>query len=192
MAVLTHTEYTSQKKELLEGSLLNLMIQTSYPDISVTDICRKANVPRRTFYHYFASKDDVLESMIEALIQQFLLHANIDTYLRNGDVEQGFIEILGFWIGDNRQKLDVLLKNGLESRLISCASRWSREMHIGYIQNSDLPPKIVEITLLIGATDFFTLLFYWSRNEYQESLEEMAKYATWVLPHPFYNLANQV
>ena len=63
-------------------------------------------------------------------------------------------------------------------------------MHIGYIQNSDLPPKMVEIGLLIGATDFFTLLFYWSRNEYQESLEEMAEYATWVLPHPFYNLAN--
>ena len=190
MAVLTHTEYTSQKKELLENSLLNLMIQMSYPDISVTDICKEANVPRRTFYHYFGSKEDALESMIESLIRQFLLHVNIDTYLRNGHIEQGFVEILRFWTGDNRKKLDVLLKNGLESRLITFASRWSREMHIGYIQNSELPPKMVEIALLIGATDFFTLLFYWSRNEYQESLEEMAEYATWVLPHPFYNLSN--
>ena len=95
-----------------------------------------------------------------------------------------------FWTGENRKKLDVLLKNGLESRLITFASRWSREMHFGYIQNSDLPTKMVEIGLLIGATDFFTLLFYWSRNEYRESLEEMAKYAAWVLPHPFYNLSN--
>ena len=190
MAILTHTEYTSQKKELLENSLLNLMTQISYPDISVTDICKEANVPRRTFYHYFGSKEDALESMIESLIQQFLLHANIDIYLRNGQAEQGFVEILRFWTSENRKKLDVLLKNGLESRLITCASRWSREMHFGYIQNSDLPPKMVEIGLLIGATDFFTLLFYWSRNEYQESLEEMAKYAAWVLPHPFYNLSH--
>ena len=83
MAVLTHTEYTSQKKELLENALLNLMMQTSYPDISVTDICREANVPRRTFYHYFGSKEDALESMIESLIQQFLLHDNIDIYMLN-------------------------------------------------------------------------------------------------------------
>ena len=188
MAVLCHTEYSSEKKTQMENSLLNLMAQKAYQDITVTDICREANIPRRTFYHYFGNKEDVLEAMIEALIQQCLLQAKFDSYLGKGNTEQGFIEIFRFWTGENRKKLDVLLKNGLESRLISCASRWSREMQIEYIQSSNLNPKLVEIGLLIGATDFFTLLFYWSRNGYRESLEEMAEYAAWVLPHPFYNL----
>ena len=64
MAELCHTEYALQKKKHLENSLLNLMLLRQYNEISVTDICREAGIPRRTFYHYYESKDDVLNSII--------------------------------------------------------------------------------------------------------------------------------
>lgn len=41
---------------------------------------------------------------------------------------------------------------------------------------------------MVGVTDFFTLLFYWSRSGYQETPEQMAEYAIWVLPQAFFNL----
>ena len=96
--------------------------------------------------------------------------------------------IFHFWEGENRKKLDVLLKNSLESRLLTFSSTLIRKERIGILQNSNLDPKLVEIGLMVGVTDFFTLLFYWSRGGYQESPEQMAEYAIWVLPQAFYQL----
>ena len=188
MTVLCHTEYASRKKAQLENGLLNLMMQNSYQDIAVTDICREANIPRRTFYHYFGNKEDVLESMIEAMIQPCFLEGLLDIHYGAEYIEESLVRMFRFWDEDNRKKLDALIQNGLESRLITWATRWILKEQSESFQKTNLDPKLVEIGLMVGITDFFSLLFYWSRGGYQESPEQMAKYAVWVLPHAFYNM----
>lgn len=188
MTTLCHTEAATQKKTLMETSLLHLMSQRPYQEITVMDICREAEVPRRTFYHYFGNKEDVLESVIESLMQQCFLEVIFDIRLGKEYMEQCFATIFRFWTGENRKKLDILMKNGLELRLLSWASQWIRREQISSLQKSNLDPKLVEIGLMVGITDFFTLLFHWSRGGYRESVEQMAEYAVWVLPHAFYNL----
>ena len=103
-------------------------------------------------------------------------------------MEDSFYRIFCFWTGENRKKLDALIRCGQESRLTAWASGWVRRERFGFLQKSDLDPKLVEIGLMIGTTDFYTLLFYWSRGGYQETPEQMAKYAMWVLPQAFYKL----
>ena len=188
MAVLCHTEYVSQKKALVENSLLNLMMQNPYQDITVTDICKEADIPRRTFYHYFENKEDVLESIIESMIQPCFLEGLPDFRLGPEYIEQSLLRMFSYWNENNRKKLDALIKNGLESRLITWATRWILTEQGGSFQKNNMDPKMVEIGLMVATTDFFSLLFYWSRNKYQESPEQMAKYAVWVLPHAFYNV----
>jgi AcrR family transcriptional regulator len=188
MATQCHTEYAVQKKAQLENSLLNLMLRQPYKEISVTDICREADIPRRTFYHYFESKDDVLDSMIETLMQQCFLSSVYGLHVSPAHMKDGFVRIFRFWDGDNRVRLDALIRNGLESRLMTWSLNFIRAKKIGILNNSNLNPKLVEIGLMVGVTDFFSLLFYWSRDGYQETAEQMAEYAIWVLPQAFYNL----
>lgn len=188
MATLCHTEYAVQKRDQLEASLLNLMEQQPYQEITVTDICRGAGIPRRTFYHYFESKDSVLESIIDNLMQRCVLEVMDIYHLGIEHMEDSFYRIFCFWSGENRKKLDALIRSGQESRLTARAVGWVRRERFAFLQKSDLDPKLVEIGLMIGATDFYTLLFYWSRGGYQETPEQMAKYAMWVLPQAFYNL----
>ena len=188
MATHCHTEYAAQRKAQLENSLLNLMLQQSYKEISVTDICREANIPRRTFYHYFESKDDVLDSMIENLMQQCFLNSVYGLHINPSHMKDGFVRIFQFWDGENRIKLNALIQNGLESRLMTWSLNFIQAEKIGILSNSSLNPKLVEIGLMVGVTDFFSLLYYWSRDGYQETPEQMAEYAIWVLPQAFYNL----
>ena len=105
MAELCHTEYALQKKKHLENSLLNLMLLRQYNEISVTDICREAGIPRRTFYHYYESKDDVLNSIIEEMMQQCFL--GVMFRLRSGMDKESFARIFRFWEGDNRVRLNA-------------------------------------------------------------------------------------
>ena len=188
MTALCHTEAASQKKAHMETSLLNLMTQRPYQDITVTDICREANIPRRTFYHYFGSKEDVLEFMIETLMQQCFLGVEFDIRLGREHMEESFVKVFQSWDEASRKKLDILIKNGLESRLLALSSQWIQKEQIGTLQKCNLDPKLVEIGLMVGTTDFFALLFHWSRGGYQESAQQMAKYAVWMLPHAFFNL----
>lgn len=188
MAGIFHTEAALQKKEQMENSLVNLMAQRPYQDITVTDICRGANIPRRTFYHYFGSKEDVLQSMIETLMEQCFMEATFDMHLGKEQLEDNFSKTFRSWDGANREKLDVLIRNGLESRLIAWAFQWVRKERIGIVQKSNLDPKLKEIGLMVGTTSYFSLLFYWSRGGYRESAEQMAKYAVWAMSHPFSDL----
>ena len=189
VAILCHTEYAIQKKAKLEASLLNLM-QQQYSEITVTDICRESGIPRRTFYHYFESKEDALNSIIEELMHQCFLEVMFEFRLGMIDMKESFVRIFRFWEGTNRAKLDALIRNGLESRLMTWSLQFIRAEKIGFLSNSNLDPKLVEIGLMVGVTDFFTLLFYWSRGGYQETPEQMAEYAIWILPQAFYNLEN--
>lgn len=188
MATQCHTEYAVQKKMLLEKSLIDLMLRQPYKEITVTDICREANIPRRTFYHYFECKEDVLDSVIENVMRQCFLNVMFDLQIGMAHMKASFVRIFRFWEGDNRTKLDALIRNGLESRLMTWSLQLIREERIGILSKSNLDPKLVEIGLMVGTTDFFTLLFYWSRDGYQETPEQMAEYAIWVLPQAFYNL----
>lgn len=46
------TEFAAQRRHLLESSLVALLAEKSFQEISVKDICCQADIPRRTFYHY--------------------------------------------------------------------------------------------------------------------------------------------
>ena len=185
MATQCYTEYAANRKSMLEDCLLSLMQQKPYKDISVTDICREADMPRRTFYHYFQSKEDVLDSMIGELTRQCFLSSVFNMYFDTAHLRERFMQIFRFWDDGNRIKLDALIRNGLESRLIFSATEFIRTERTDLLHNAHLEQKLVEIGLMVGITDFFTLLFYWSRDGYRETPEQMAEYAVWVLPRAF-------
>lgn len=182
------TEYAHQRKKLLQTSLLDLLDVKPYQDITVKDICQQADIPRRTFYHYFESKEDVLDTIVADTMMLCSLEVASGCQTGKGSVLASFSRIFRFWqVDEYRRRLDLLLKNGLEPRLMTYSSNWVRTETFSFLRQADLDPKLMEIGLMVGVVDFFSLLFYWSRNGYQETAEQMAEYAVWVLPRAFYN-----
>ncbi len=47
-------------QKAISDAFLELIRERAYEDISVTDLCRRADVVRKTFYNNFRSKDDVV------------------------------------------------------------------------------------------------------------------------------------
>lgn len=60
------------KKEITE-TLLLLMKQYTYHEITVKHILLESKVSRKTFYRNFTSKDDVLISYIDMIIQEYVM-----------------------------------------------------------------------------------------------------------------------
>ena len=57
------------KKNLYEG-LLQLMKDTSFEDIKVSDICNVSLVNRSTFYDHFSDKYELLATLIDDLEEE--------------------------------------------------------------------------------------------------------------------------
>lgn len=59
-------------KKLLKDSLKELMLKhDDYTDISVSELCEKAEINRRTFYLHYESVDDVLLEIQESFAKEF-------------------------------------------------------------------------------------------------------------------------
>ena len=183
---LPHTQATQERRGQLEHALLELMRTKGYAQTTVTDICRMADIPRRTYYHYF----DCKESLLHALVENMLCECNLAVMLEFDQgldvMRESLIRNFRYWQGSAREKLDLLLDNGLSGEMMQCALRWLETERIGPSLRPGMSQKELEILTMVGTSGFFTLLMYWRRNEYQETPEKMAEFAIRVLSEPLF------
>ena len=59
-------------RKLLRESLISLILEEGYDDISILDITDKANLGRATFYLHFKDKDELLLEVMDQLVVDFL------------------------------------------------------------------------------------------------------------------------
>ena len=59
-------------RKMLRESLMSLILEEGYDDISILDITEKANLGRATFYLHFKDKDELLLEVMDQLIADFM------------------------------------------------------------------------------------------------------------------------
>ncbi len=57
---------STKKHDSIEAAALNLLESTTYTDITVDDICKKAHCARNTFYSHFRSKNQLYLSVVDS------------------------------------------------------------------------------------------------------------------------------
>lgn len=64
-----NTHYETKKKELIKLSL-ELFMEKGYEKTTITEIMRAAQISKGGMYHYFASKEEILDAVITYGLQQ--------------------------------------------------------------------------------------------------------------------------
>lgn len=59
-------------RQCIGESMIALMQNKAYEEITISDIVKKAGVSRMTFYHYFQSKTDALNNYLHEIIECYL------------------------------------------------------------------------------------------------------------------------
>ena len=73
------TDISAQRQKHIAQCLLNMIAKENYEDITITELCQRAGVPRNTFYRYFANKEAVLRYLLEDSLREVLLKV-VQTY----------------------------------------------------------------------------------------------------------------
>lgn len=183
MARQLQTQLALERQSLLEASMLQLMNVKAYADIT-KDICVQANIPRRTFYHYFESKEDLIDLVIENTMLPAFLAAMFEFDSGYDAMQGSFIRFFRFLAQKDRERLRLLIDNGLESRLIAFATQWAIDENVSMPLRDRPMAKHIHLARVVGSASFFSLLFYWCKNDFRESPEEMAECIVLFLTEP--------
>lgn len=109
-----HERQKESSKRMIEDALFELMAEKSYEKITVSELVKRADVARRTFYRLYGKKDDVLEAYFMRLYQEY---KDRHRALQNYDVRQIAKEYFSFWY-QYRDILLLLHQSSLDSLLL--------------------------------------------------------------------------
>lgn len=117
MYKLCKTEQSAKRQREIESTLLEIMFKKSYNEITITELCERLNMPRKTFYRYFESKDDALYALIEHTMTEY---SGFSASMGEGGARTLKKEIekyYSFWL-EHKLLLDALYKNNMLEKII--------------------------------------------------------------------------
>lgn len=186
MYKLCKTEQSAKRQRQLEQGLLSMMVTTEYDQISVSDLCDFLQVPRKSFYRYFASKDGALQALIDHTLMEFdsTKLVNYDKEIRT--VHRELTQFFQFWI-NKKDLLDALHKSRMSGMLVERSMHHATAMYgIPSRFMPDDSPEVRHQIILFCVSGLMSMVLTWHRDGYPQSVEQMARIATRMFSRPLF------
>ena len=176
------TEQSVQRQRELEQGLLDMMVHHRFEDISVSDLCDRLNVPRKSFYRYFSSKDGALHALLDHTLLEFYDTGSIEG-LRGGTPTGDLERLFQFW-KDNKKMLDAVKHSDLGGILVERAVSLAKQEELmpGYVREWEDTMKDVAMSFVVCG--LMSMVLQWHREGYRIPTEQMAKTAVKMLSRP--------
>ena len=185
MYKLCKTEKSADWQRKVENTLMEMMEKQEFSKIKVSELCERAKIPRKSFYVYFESKEDVLYALIEHTIcdvDYFQIeenHANTHTF-------QELKRFFAFW-KEKSMLLNGLLKSEFSGLLVMKVTEHTirNEKSIPFIHWED-NKRVSEIALRYAISGLMTIVVDWHKDGYRQSVDEMAAITTELLTSNYF------
>lgn len=181
MYKLCKTEQSAARQRELELGLLQAMLVKRYEDITISDLCERMQLPRKSFYRYFSSKDGALFALLDHTMLEFykagFRSKQGGTAL--GDLENYFI----FWY-EHRALLDALERSQLSGILVERATALAQRERLMPNRIQSWPIDLQGIALSFAICGLMSMVIQWHHQGYRISPAEMTRTATALLTQP--------
>lgn len=174
-----HTEESSQRQRVLEQGLLKALEKQPYEKITLTELCRELQIPRKTFYRYFPAKDDCLLALIDHTLADCNGAALMDW---EGDRALKQIHLRRFFAYWRAQEsfLDALRSNGFRALLLDRTTAI-----VDAMKENDPPAAFAQEQVeYFIAHGLMATVLRWHHFGFQSSPEEMAEIFSQLLHSP--------
>lgn len=192
MYKMCKTEQSVNRQRDIENILLRLMLEKHYDEITVSELCEAADMPRKSFYRYFDGKEGVKQSLLHHTIGDFNSFQNGRRAKKKGTLHEEFEELFMFW-RSKKDVLDAFEKSGLIGLLIESATSYAMDEFSGiakYMVDSEVREK--EMTYHFVISGILAMTINWYRSGFAETVSNMAKTTTRIITRPvFENLTRK-
>ena len=176
------TEQSFQRQRELEQGLLAMMAHQRFEEISVSDLCDRMGIPRKSFYRYFSSKDGALFALLDHPIMEFYDTGSIEG-LRGGTPIGDLERFFQFW-KSHRKLIDAMQRSNLSGMLVERAVTLAKQEQLmpGYVR--DWEDILKDVAMSFVVCGLMSMVLQWHREGYKIPTEQMAKAAVTMLSRP--------
>ena len=186
-----HPQVRYSLTQLAQGLFYHLQYRP-LADITVTQICQKAGLTRRTFYRNCETKEDLFLYACDRLIDQLL--ANVD--YTSSDARAMYSHFFRFW-HDHRVFLHSIYRCGLYSmfadRFVSVCNQHTRfPLQDEALRNQPEPENARRFNnaFLLGGVTF--MLRAWAEEDFRSSPEDLVNSVLFLVPREFRNAGDHL
>lgn len=165
---------SERSKQWIADSLLILIKDTPYHQISITDIMEKAGLSRLTFYRNFESKEDILRFHFDRVFSAYISSVQVDEF----DLEQALSQCFRFW-QNLKDDIKVHLKNDLHSIMYRPMEQYLNIVLTKGQYNDSFTP--IQKRFIVGG--LFASMVYLVDEPSEQSPEELARAVLEILNH---------
>lgn len=153
------TQKSGERQKEFVQTLLKMMKKQDFKAITVSALCKEMGAPRKAFYRYFDSMEDVLNALTDEVIIEASLHV------------EGQIELEDFFEYWRKEKafLDVLQKNGLSQKMMERCFFMAMANERLDMTSAEAMKRASYIAAML------TLVTMWHHNGMKQSVGEMSK-----------------
>lgn len=162
-------------RQLLQESIISLILDKGYRKITVQDIIDRANVGRSTFYSHFRDKEDLLISSFEELALD--LHRHIPPATSNDLNQEHLIHSLAFFAHahNNREVYMALIESGGSDKLLQLTQEYIQDhikAHLDQFPTIDKEIPLPVITNFLAGS-LLTMIIWWLEQKIPYTSQEM-------------------
>jgi TetR/AcrR family transcriptional repressor of nem operon len=163
--IVKEAEYAARRNEILDATQ-KLIYAKGYEQISVQDILDALQISKGAFYHYFSSKAEALDSLIERMVVEEVvplltrivedpglsaiekLHAYFDTSLKWKSGRKAFImQLLRVWLSDENAIVRLKLMNMTIEHVIPLLVEIIRQGKREAVFTTDYPEQVCQVII---------------------------------------------
>lgn len=185
MYKLCKTEQSATRQHQLEEGLLAAICTHRYDELSVSDLCTQMNIPRKSFYRYFSSKEGALHALLDHTLMRFEgFYAPSPEQKRS--LHRDLCQFFLFW-QSQKPLLDALEKNDLSGLLIQRSIAYALSdtaMPRRFLPKDD--PATQEQVVMFAVCGLMSMVITWHRDRFVRSIPQMADLAVRVLTQPLF------
>lgn len=177
------TKESAGRQKIIADTFLEMLKSQSYHDISISELCRQANVPRKTFYRYFDSKEDIFSYICDSTTIAYELFDKSE----NPKTSQQLLEkVFRFWL-TQKNFLYLTKKNQLDHYLAQSIAASNDRLKMAFSKSTFHDnPELASMANLFMCTGLFSLIFAWRDSHFEKTPAEMADILTNLLTKPLY------
>lgn len=163
-------------KECIAQALIQLLQKQELSSIRITELTRIAGVSRMAYYRNFNSKEEIISTYCNIILQQYdeeeIEECSRGTY---SDVNH-MVHYFSFLL-EHQDFLNIITAH-------SCGHLFSEAMTAYIVKKwqNDKNNRMEYYKLLAFSGSLYNLYLGWAKNNFQESVEEMAEIFTSLLP----------
>ena len=176
MYIDSKTEKGKIQQTQIENALLNYMKNRYFEDITVVDLCEKANVTRKIFYRHYSNKLGTLQALIDHRVGKFVKSQEKFDRIR-------LVEVLKF-MKEQDDLLAAIVKNSFSELFLE-------RLLVYVMENDHLKRKLglhdIEdgySVLFFNLSGMMGLVINWHKNKYDKSIEDLAELIVRLMAKP--------